>query len=124
MCFNMLIQTIRQKKINCLGYVFDYTLQPCHWFKFADNTAIAMSSCQDNQYLLNLFTKWAAWANFIVRVEKCKSFGMTKNGTYSTQVEPTLIICREKIPVIKCGESFEYLRKTYNFDMNCKEVQK
>ena len=118
MCFNTLIQTIRQKKINCLGYVFDYTLQPRHWFQFADDTAIATASCQDNQYLLNLFTKWAAWANFIVSVEKCKSFGMTKNGTYSTQTEATLIICREKIPVIKCGESFEYLGKTYNFDMN------
>ena len=66
----------------------------------------------------------ATWANFIVRVEKCKSFGMTKSGTYSTEIEPTLIICREKIPAIKCGESFEYLGKTYNFDMNCKEVQK
>ena len=48
MCFNTLIQTIRQKKINCLGYVFDYTLQPRHWFQFADDTAIATSSCQDN----------------------------------------------------------------------------
>ena len=49
---------------------------------------------------------------------------MTKNGTYSTHIEPTLIICREKIPVIKCEESFEYLGKTYNFDMNFKEVRK
>ena len=73
MCFNTLIQTIRQKKINCLGYVFDYTLQPCHWFQFADDTAIATSSCQDNQYLLNLFTKWATWANFIVRVESVRA---------------------------------------------------
>ena len=49
---------------------------------------------------------------------------MTKSGTYSTQNEPGFIIRREKIPVIKCGESFRYLRKTYNFDMNCKEVWK
>ena len=108
----VIIQTIRQKKINCLGHVLDNTLQPRHWFQFADYTAIATSSCQDNQYLLNLFTKWETWANFIVRVEKCKSFGMTKSGTYSTQIEPTLIICREKIPVFKWGESFDYLRKT------------
>ena len=39
------------------------------------------------------------------------------------QTEPTLIICREKIPVIKCRESFEYLGKTYNFDITCKEVR-
>ena len=38
-----LIQTIKQKKINCLGYVFDYTLQLRHWFQFADDTAIATS---------------------------------------------------------------------------------
>ena len=105
MCFKTLIQTIRQKKINCLGYVFDYTLQPSHWFQFADDTAIATSSCQGNQYLLNVFTKWATWENFIVRADKCKNFGMTKSGTYSTQTEPTLIICREKIPVIEFGES-------------------
>ena len=34
---------IRQKEINCLGYVFDYTLQPRHWFQFADNGLICMS---------------------------------------------------------------------------------
>ena len=84
MCFNALIQRMRQKKISCLGYVFDYTLQPRHWFQFTDDTATATSSFQDNQYLLNLFNKWATWANFIVRVDKCKSFGMTKVGTYST----------------------------------------
>ena len=60
---------------------------------------------------------------FIVRVDKCKSFSMTKSGTYFTQIETTLVICRE-IPVIKCRESFEYLGKTYNLDMNCKKVQK
>ena len=57
MCFDTLIQTIRQKKINCLGYLVDYTLQPRHWFQLVDDTTIALSSCQDNQYLINLFTK-------------------------------------------------------------------
>ena len=64
MCFNTLIQTIRQKKINCLGYVFDHTLQSHQWFQFADDTAIATSSCQDNQYPPNLFTNWAIWCTF------------------------------------------------------------
>ena len=61
LCFNTLIQTVKQWKVNCLGYVFDYTLQPRHWLQFADDTAIATSSVQDNQYLLNLFTNHMIW---------------------------------------------------------------
>ena len=38
--FNTLIQTVKQRKVNCLGYAFDYTLQPRHWLQFADDTAI------------------------------------------------------------------------------------
>ena len=59
LCFNTLIQTVKQRKVNCLGYVFHYTLQPRHWLQFADHTAIATSCVQDNHYLLNLFTKWS-----------------------------------------------------------------
>ena len=50
LCFNTLIQTVKQRKVNCLGYVFDYTLPPRHWLQFADDTAIATSCVQDNQY--------------------------------------------------------------------------
>ena len=96
LCFNTLIQTVKQWKVNCLGYVFDYTLQPRHWIQFADDTAIATLSVQDNQYLLNLFTKWSVWANFVARVDECKSFGITLTVSQSPQFEPSLVICREK----------------------------
>ena len=123
LCFNTLIQTVKQRKVNCLGYVFDYTLQPRHWLQFADDTAIATSCVQDNQYLLNLFTKWSVWANFVVRVDKCKSFGITKKVSQSVQFEPNLVICREKIPAVESNKSFEYLGKQFNFEMRSNEVQ-
>ena len=72
LCFNTLIQTVKQQKVNCLGYVFDYMLQPRHWYQFAHDTVIATSYVHDNQYLLNLFTKWSVWASFVERVHKCK----------------------------------------------------
>ena len=78
---------------------------------------------QDNQYLLNLFTKWSVWANFVVRVNKCKSFRITKNVCQSVQFEPNLVICREKIPAVESNKSFEYLGKTFNFEMKINKVQ-
>ena len=123
LCFNTLIQTIKQRKVNCLGYVFDYTLQPRHWIQFADDTPIATSSVQDDQYLLNLFTNWSVWKNFVERVDKCKSFGITKNVSQSVQFEPNLVICREKIPAVESNMSFEYLVKKFNFEMKINKVQ-
>ena len=34
LCFNTMIQTVKQKKMNCLGYIFDYALQSRHWLQF------------------------------------------------------------------------------------------
>ena len=48
LCFNTLIQAVKQRKANCLGYLFDYTLQLHHWLQFANDTTIATSSVQDN----------------------------------------------------------------------------
>ena len=123
MCFNTLIQTVKQRKVNCLGYVFYYTLQPHHWLQYANYTAIAMSCIQDNQYLLNLFTKWSVWANFVVRVDKCKSFGITKKVSQSVQFELNLVLCHEKTPAVESNKSFEYLGKQFNFKMRINEVQ-
>ena len=123
LCFNTLIQTVKQRKVNCLGYVFDYTLQPRHWLQFADDTAIATSCVQDNQYLLNLFTDWSVWANFVARLDKCKSFDITKNVAQSVQFEPNLVICREKIPAVESNMSFENLGKKFNFEMKINEVR-
>ena len=95
--------------MNCLGYIFDCTQQPRHWLPFADDTAIPRSCVQDNQYLLNLVTKWSVWADFVVHVDKCKSFDITKNV--------------KKIPAVESNMSFEYLGKKFNFEMKINEVQ-
>ena len=63
MCVNTLITTIDQEKVKCLGYVYENTLPPKHWFQFADDTGIATALESDNQLLLNVFTKWSNWAD-------------------------------------------------------------
>ena len=70
-----------------------------------------------------LFTKWSVWANFVLRVDECKSFGITKNVSQSVQFEPNLVICREKIPAVGSNMSSEYLGKKFNFRMKINEVQ-
>ena len=63
MCVNTLINTIEDKRIKCMGYIAEKILSPCHWFQFADDTAIVTALEEDNQRLLNLFTKWSSWAD-------------------------------------------------------------
>ena len=50
---NTLINTIKQSKINCIGYVYDGTLAPKHWMQFADDTALVTSLESDNQDLIH-----------------------------------------------------------------------
>ena len=76
MCVNTLINTIEDKRIKCMGYIAEKILSPRHWFQFADDTAIVTALEEDNQRLLNLFTKWSSWADLEIRVDKCHSFGV------------------------------------------------
>ena len=78
MCVTTLIKTIEDKRIKCMGYVAEKTLSPRHWFQFADDTAIVTALEEDNQRLLNLFTKWSPWADLEIQVDKCHSFGVKK----------------------------------------------
>ena len=57
MCVITLITMIDQEKVKCLGYVYENTLFPKHWFQFANNTAVATALESDNQLLLNVFIK-------------------------------------------------------------------
>ena len=76
MCVNTLINTIEDKSIKCMGYIAEKILSPRHWFQFADDTAIVTALEEDNQRLLNLFTKWSSWADLGIRADKCQSFGV------------------------------------------------
>ena len=58
-----------------------------------------------------------------MRVDKCKSFGITKNVSQSVQFEPNLVTCREKIPAVESNMSFEYLGKKFKLEMKINEVQ-
>ena len=57
---NTLINTIKQEKLNCIGYIYDGCIPPKHWLHFADDTAIATALESDNQHLVNAFTKWSS----------------------------------------------------------------
>ena len=117
MCVNTLIKTIEDKRIKCMGYVAEKTLSPRHRFQFADDTAIVTALEEDNQCLLNLFTKRSSWADHEIWVDKCHSFGVKKYMSSAIQYQPNLTLNGEKIPPIENGESFEYLGKQFSFSM-------
>ena len=100
-----------------MGYVAKRTLSPRHWFQFAGDTAIVTALEEDNQRLLNLFTKWSSWANLEIRVDKCHSFGIKKIMSSAIQYQPNLTINGEKIPPIENRESLEYRGKQFSFSM-------
>ena len=58
MSFNTLIRTIKNEKIKLMGFNYTNTLSICHWFQFADNTALATAVQEDSQALLYVFSNW------------------------------------------------------------------
>ena len=69
-------------------------MSPCHWFQFADDSTLLISTEEDSQLLLNVFTNWCTWtwAWLIIKVIKCKTFGIKKYGSKSIQFKPYLRI--------------------------------
>ena len=72
---NTLVNTVKNEKLNCFGYVYYFSFKPRNWFQFADDTAIVASSDEDNQLLINDFIKWCMWADLSFRIDKCHVFG-------------------------------------------------
>ena len=60
----------------------------------------------------------------IIRVDKCHKFGIAKNETLSVQAHPKLFVKNEQIPVLKNNESFKYLGRYFNFEMDNEEHKK
>ena len=123
MCFNTLLKSIDDERIKCTGYVFSNLMTPRHWFQFADDSSIVTATEKDNQNLLNVFTKWCSWADFTIRIDKCCTFGIKKNGQKSSQFKPYLRISGQMIPCIEMGERFRYLGKYFSFDMSPDKVK-
>ena len=89
-----------------------------HWFQFADDAAVITSLEQENQILLNHFTRRCTWASMVIRVDKCSTFGIKNSRTLSTQYLPKLLINQTNDPTVENGKSFKYLGRIYNFSMN------
>jgi hypothetical protein len=60
-------------------------LNPIHWFQFADDAAVITGQESENQHLLNRFAIWCQWADMIVPVDKCSTFGIKKAIKKSVQ---------------------------------------
>ena len=55
------------------------------------------------------------------RVVKCVAFGFKKASTCSIQFQPKVFINKEIVPSVKSGESFRYLGRYYNLEMDGKD---
>ena len=93
---------------------------PRHWYQFADDVAVVTGLEHENQ-VLNAFNSWCTWADIVIRVDKCHSFGMKKVGSSSRQYKPKLYINNELIPAIDINESFKYLGKHFDYSMSNQE---
>ncbi len=122
MSFNTFIQHIKSEKYRQLGFwklsENGNPLNPVHWFQFADDAAVISSHEKENQLLLNRFTVWCQWANMIIRVGKCSTFGIGKESTKSVQYLPKLFLNNSLVPRIEIGKSFRYLGRYFDFKMS------
>ena len=109
MVVNTLIKTIESERVRCMGYSYCDALLPRHWFQFADDSALVTFTEEDSQSLLNVFTKWCNWATLVIRVDKCKTFGIMKCGSKSVQFQPYLRVNSHQIPTVENNRSFDYL---------------
>ena len=127
MCFNTFIQIIKQEKYAQLGFSphdsSDRLFHPIHWFQFADDAAVMTSDERENQLLLNCFTRWCQWACMQIHVNKCIAFRIIKFSIRSLQFQPKLLVDSKSVPTVKNSESFKYLGRFFNFEMNNKGHQ-
>ena len=117
LCFNTFIRYISDQKFKQFGFSTS-SLLPIHWFQFADDAAVITGLENENQFLLNHFTRWCTWANIIVRVDKCSTFGIRKSSSASMQYLPKLFINQVTVPTVNIGKSFKYLGRFFNFSMD------
>ena len=72
---------------------------------------------------LSCYQRYVA-APEMVKVDKCSVFGTKKSKTESAQYQPYAAINRERVQPIKNGDSFTYLGKDFNLNINCNRVKK
>ena len=116
LCFNTFIRYISDPTFAQFGFS-TASLTPLHWFQFADDAAVITSLEQENQLLLNHFSRWCNWADMTIRVDKCSSFGIKKTSTSSVHFLPKLIN-HDLVPTVSIGSSFTYLGRYFSFSMD------
>ena len=99
------------------GYNYCDIMSHRHWFQIVDDSALVTSTGEDSQLLLNVFTKRCTCASLILKVSKCKTYGIKRYGCKSIQFKPYLRTNNELIPPVKINECFFFLGKEYSFDM-------
>ena len=115
---NTFIQYIKSPEFSQLGYYCIKSLTPRHWYQFADDAVAATGTEHENQILLNAFTMWCNWASMIIKPTKCKCFGIRKVNDKAQQVKPHLYLNNIVIKTVDIDESFVYLGRYFNFEMN------
>ena len=58
------------------------------------------------------------WFAMKIKVDKCVAFGLKKFSTRSMQFQPKLFINKEIVPSVKSRETFRYLGRYFNFEMD------
>ena len=95
---NAFIQHIQQNHYTQLGYKLFAELIPRHWFQFADDAAAMNCVESENQILLNAFSHWCNWANMVIRVDKCHSFGVKKVNSIAKQIQNLFFTLDDILP--------------------------
>ena len=114
--FNTFIHYISNRKFQQFGFSLG-SLYPTHWFQFADDAAVINTLENENQLLLNHFSRWCTWANMIICVDKRSTFGIKKASSFSVQYLPKLVLNHDLVPTVDIGKSFKYLGRHFNFTM-------
>ena len=127
MCFNSFIQHVKSDSYKQLGFSpvneRGAMLNSVHCCQFADDAAVISTNEKVNQLHLNCFTRWCQWANMIVRVDKCSTFGIKNFSSKSLQFTPNLLNNNQSIPAVKIGESFRYLGRYFDYEISDKQHQ-
>ena len=117
---NTFIHSVKHEQCEQFSYKSMRYLTARNWYHFADDTAFISGLESENQILLNLFSRWCSWADMIIRVDKCHSFGIKKSGSTrnnSKQFQPKLFVNNEFIPPVKHDEYFTYLGRHFDYKM-------
>ena len=124
-CFNTLIRTIAQDKFKSLGVAWGPSTSPSvtSWLQFADDAALIAHDCKSAQALVDIALAWCNWANMLIRIDKCVTFGMAKIKGVHKQIDPKIYINSSAIPSITTGNSFKYLGKIFTYTLDNSEIK-